>query len=248
MSIITMIRSILFNIAFYIFAIIYIASLILLCVWPNDWLVRKGIMGFCHGCSFLARIIMGIKIEYRGIEKLPKDSALILLSKHQSYFDPILAFKIRPDVTALAKKELFNTPFLGTVLRKANIIRVDRQSRTAHEAMPLAGQHVVDSRRALIVYPEATRVTVGKEKKLKSGAYHLQKDHELPVYPVSTNAGVFWSNGFWHSSGTAIYQIGDPFPSGLSKSEFMVRAQKEVVDASDNLMLEAGVTKEKLGL
>lgn len=242
MTFINAIRSILFNIIFYLFSLIYIPSLVLLCLWPNDWLVRRGIAGYCLVCKVIGLVIMGIRWEYRGLEKLPKDGALILLSKHQSYLDPILAFKVRNDITALAKRELFDLPFLGHVFKKAHIIRVDRKSRKAHEAMPAAGKHVRDSGSALIVYPEATRVPVGQKRRLKSGAYYLQRDHDLPVYPVATNAGLFWSKGFWHKPGTAIYEIGDPFPADLSKEDFMDLTEKTVVSRSDILMQEAGYT------
>ncbi|WND04130.1 lysophospholipid acyltransferase family protein [Temperatibacter marinus] len=243
MSILNVIRSIIFNIVFYCFALIWIPGLGIFCFVANEKWARKGVAGFCNGSKIIARIFMGIRYEYRGLDKLPSEGAIIMLSKHQSNFDPILAFKGRRDLTALAKKELF-FPFMRTIFRKMSVIKVDRQSRKAHEAMPEAGKKVAESNLALVVYPEATRVPVGEKRKLKSGAYYLQKDLDIPVYPISTNAGVFWGKGFWHKSGTAIYQVGDPFPTGLTKEAFMKLANEKIIKESEALMIEGGVSPE----
>lgn len=247
MIVITLLRTLIFKIFFYSFCLLFFPVFALKCVLFGKRNYQAWIDFFCTTSKVLCHYICGITCEYRGIEKLPKDgSPLILLSKHQSYLDPILAFKARNDVTALAKKELFAIPFLGRILKTMDVFKVDRQSNKAHEAMPKVGQDVVDSGRALIIYPEATRVPAGSFRKLKSGAYYLQRDHDLPVYPVSTNAGMFWTKLFWMHPGTAIYEIGDPFPEGLSKAEFMQAAHETVVLGSEALMVEAGFDQEKL--
>lgn len=239
MKVINGIRSILFNLAFYVSSLTLIPLMALASLLPGNRMTRPLVKLYCRVNLILARVIMGIKVEYRGVENLPQ-GALILLSKHQSYMDPMLAFIIRQNVTALAKKELFSIPLLGRVLRKINIIRVDRQSRTAHEAMPAAAEEVIRGNCPLIVYPEATRVGVGERRKLKPGAYYMQRDHDLQVYPVASNAGMFWSRGFWHQPGTVVYEIGDVFPTDLTKDGFIALAEEKVVKRSEQLMIEGG--------
>lgn len=235
------IRSLLFNLIFYPFSLLFLGLVVApLCFARTDGPVRRGIYWYCVGALWVARLCSGIKYEHRFADRLPKDGALIIAAAHQSNMDPILTYLVRSDVTALAKKELFRLPFVGQILTKAKIIRIDRQSRSAHRGMDDVAEHVHEYGRPLIVYPQATRVAIGKKKPLKTGAYYLYKDAGLKVYPVATNTGLFWSRGFWHRAGTAVFQIGEAFPEGLSKAEFMERMHEEVVVKSNELVRDAG--------
>ncbi|WP_417450130.1 lysophospholipid acyltransferase family protein [Kordiimonas sp.] len=235
------IRSILFNIVFYPFTILYCGGVLMpLCLAKTDGPVRRGILVYCNSSLWIARICLGLKHEYRGLEKLPKRGSFILAAAHQSNMDPILTFPLRNDVTALAKKQLFQVPFIGTALKKAGIVRIDRESHTAHKGMEQVAEHIQETGRPLIVYPQATRVRPGDQRRLKSGAYYLQAETNLPVYTVSTNTGLFWTKGFWHRSGTAIYEIDGPLEQGLDKAAFMAVLEKAIVRRSDELTLEAG--------
>lgn len=233
--------SILFNFAFYPFTLIYCGLfLVPLCFVASENVVRKGVHIYCKGSMLIAWITVGIRHEYRGTDKLPKEGALILAAAHQSNLDPIMTFPLRNDVTALAKKQLFSLPFIGTVLKKMRIVRIDRESKTAHRGMDDVAREVLELERPLIVYPQATRVPIGQTKRLKSGAYHLQENTSLPVYTVSTNTGLFWTKGFWHRGGTAVYEIDGPFPAGMNKDAFMALMKEKVVDRSHELVEEAG--------
>lgn len=238
------IRSLLFNLTFYPFTLLFCGLVVApMCFAKTDGPVRKGIGWFCVGSLWLARVCAGARYEYRNESHIPASGAFILAAAHQSNMDPMLTYLLRSDVTALAKRQLFNLPFIGPILKKAQIIRVDRESKTAHRSMDSVVEHIVEYQRPLIVYPQATRVAPGKYKKLKTGAYYLYKDSDLPVVPVATNTGLFWTRGFWHRAGTAVFQVGEPFPKGLSKEEFMKRLDEEVVQKSDALIREAGYGK-----
>lgn len=235
------IRSVLFNFTFFPFTLLFATfAIIPAAIVGGEKGARRGVYYYCKGSLFLARWVMGIRIEYRGIEKLPKTGPVILAPAHQSNVDPMLAFMLRQDVTALAKKELFRIPAIGQVLKAMRAIRIDRQSGDAHKAMKGVGEQIREEGKVLIVYPQGTRVKIGKSKKLKSGVFHLAKDTGLPVYTVATSAGLFWSRGFFHRSGTIVYEIVEKLPEGLDKPEFMKHIEQDVVIKSDKLVTEAG--------
>ena len=235
------IRSIFFNIVFYPFTLIFCGLVVApLCFAKTDGPVRRGVGWYSAGSLWVARIFGGIRHEYRFPERLPKEGALIIAAAHQSNMDPMLTCLLRSDVTALAKKELFSLPFIGAILTKIQVIKIDRKSKTAHKGMESVADHLSEYKRPLIVYPQATRVAVGTSKRLKSGAYYLYKDAGLKVYPVATSTGLFWTRGFWHRAGTAVFQVGEAFPEGLSKEEFIKRMHEEIVVKSNALMREAG--------
>lgn len=241
MLIINAIRSLLFNVAFYSFGILFLGLVTLpLCYIGNEHSVRRMVDVFCRGARWLARWVMGIKTEYRGLENLPHDTGFILAAAHQSNMDPILTFPIHGGVTALAKKELFSMPIVGKILSNMGIIRIDRQSKNAHSAMEGVGEQVAAKKSLLIIYPQGTRVPVGQTKRMKSGAYHLHAESGLPVIPVATNTGAFWTKGFLHRSGQAVYEIHPQMEPGLSKEAFMEKLEEIVVDRSHTLIAEAG--------
>lgn len=241
MRIIDGIRSVFFNLIYYPFSILYLGLVVLpFCFGGSERRVRALVDGYCRACRWIARWVMGIRHEYRGLEHLPKEGGFILAAAHQSNFDPILTFPLHKGVTALAKKELFATPIVGQILRKMGIIRIDRQAKTAHKGMQDVGRQVAEEERLLIVYPQGTRVPIGESKKLKAGVYHIHADTGLPVIPVSTNSGLFWTKGFFHRSGTTIYEVGPPFPAGLAKDAFMKKIEHYVLGRSHELVTDAG--------
>jgi len=241
MRIVDGIRSIFFNVIFIGFSILFLGLVVLpFCFGKSEARVRALVDVYCRSCCFIARWVMGIRHEYRGLENLPKEGGFILAAAHQSNMDPIMTFPLHPGVTALAKKELFSTPIVGQILRKMGIIRIDRQAKNAHKGMEDVGRQVTEQGLLLIVYPQGTRVPIGQSKRLKTGAYHMHADTGLPVIPVSTNTGLFWTKGFFHRSGKAVYEIGPQFPPGLTKDAFMERLNHYVVEHSHELIAEAG--------
>ncbi len=240
MTIGNIVRSILFNLLFYSFTVVYCLLILPLCLLPGEGPVRKGIHGFCLGSVWLARHIMGITFEYRFPERMPKEGALVIAAAHQSYMDPMLAFFLRHDVTALAKKELFQLPLIGQLLRKMNVIRVYRGTGKAHRGMQDVAKKINEKGQPLIVYPQATRVAIGHHRELKAGAYFIQEQGEIPVYPIATSTGACWTRGFWHRSGTVIFEVCEPIEAGLSKAEFMTRLEHDVVERSHELIIETG--------
>jgi len=241
MRIIDGIRSILFNIVFYGFSILFLGLVILpVCFIGNEKAVRGLVDFYCRTSRGIAKWVMGISYEYRGLENIPQDHSFILAAAHQSNLDPIMTFPLRSGVTALAKRELFATPIVGQILKKMGIIRIDRQAKNAHKDMQRVGEQVKKGNNLLIIYPQGTRVPVGKSKRLKSGVYHMHADTQLPVITVSTNTGLFWTKGFLHRSGHAVFEVHPPLELGLGKDAFMKKIEEHVVDRSHELMAEAG--------
>jgi|GEM_PF-449844 len=233
-------RSIIFNVLFFLSAIISFTVFTITTLASSDTALRVCVKYWIKSSLFMARWVMGIKIEFRNLDKLPKEGAMIVAAKHQSNLDPLLIYTVRSDVTAFAKKELFDLPVMGLLLKKMRIICVDRGKGTAHKSMDVVKDQVIGFKRPLLVYPEGTRVPVGQRRKLKSGAYFAQESHDLPVYTVATNSGCFWTRGFWHKSGTVVFEVDGPLGDNLSRSEFMAELHEKVVVRSDILMRESG--------
>jgi 1-acyl-sn-glycerol-3-phosphate acyltransferase len=234
---IKIVRSILFNLAFYTFTLLWATGLLITIPLPGRRAMSRGIWLWTHAVLWMARVIAGITVEVRGAEHLRPNEALIIVSKHMSDLDAIVIFHHLPDMTALAKKELFRVPVIGLLLRKLDIVRIDRQSGQAHQEMPRVIRAIREGKRPLVVFPEGTRTLPGQHRPLKSGAYYLQEDGSLPVVPMATNSGLHWPRGLGkRRPGRVVYIIGAPLAHSTDKAHFMKQVNMQVMDLSDQLM------------
>jgi 1-acyl-sn-glycerol-3-phosphate acyltransferase len=78
-------RSLVFNLVFYVALVIWMIFAL-----PTFLMPRPALMGlvdlWARSNIWLMRLICGIKVEYRGVEKIPK-GPLIVAAKHQSMWD-----------------------------------------------------------------------------------------------------------------------------------------------------------------
>ena len=107
------------------------------------------------------RVICNIKVEYRGLEKIPK-GPLIVASKHQSMWETFALLQFFDQPLFILKRELEWIPFFGWYLIKADMIGIDRSAggRALLDMTRRAGEAVRRGRQ-LIIFPEGTR-TAGR--------------------------------------------------------------------------------------
>jgi len=128
------------------------------------------------------------KIEYIGLENVPKDKGFILCCNHISAFDPILiAIKLKPQCHFMAKAELFKNKALAFLLSHLGAFPVSRgKGDTA--AIDVAIDHVKNGR-VVAIFPEGTRSKTGEMGKLKSGAVVVAAQTEGGLQPCVIKKG-----------------------------------------------------------
>lgn len=232
-------RTVLFNLIFFPLTLLWATGLLFTFLIPGPGALRAGIMAWTRVVFWLLRVVAGIRVEVRGVGNLPRGRAAMLVSKHMSDLDPIVTFSLMPDMTALAKKELFRIPIIGLILKKLGIVRVDRQAGTAHRDMPDVIARIKAMGRPLVVYPEGTRAHPGERRKLKRGVFFLQKDEGLDAIPLCTNSGLHWPKGtLLKRPGTVVYEIGEPLQPMDDKDAYMAQIEDRIIDRSEQLMHE----------
>jgi 1-acyl-sn-glycerol-3-phosphate acyltransferase len=221
---------VIFAAAFYIWFTIIGVSLLPLMLGPRRWVVRA-LSVFAKGIIVLLRVIVGIRVEVRGRENIPKGAALIA-PKHQCAFDTFGPFAWLNDVCFVMKKELVWTPFLGMYALKAGMIVVDREGRSgALRKLVRDAKDRFRHERQLVIFPEGTRGDSGVPGDYKPGIAALYRELDLPVYPVATNSGAHWpAHGFPSKPGTIVFEYLEPIPPGLKRAEFM-RTLSERIEA-----------------
>jgi 1-acyl-sn-glycerol-3-phosphate acyltransferase len=138
-------------------------------------------------CVRLVVWLAGVRMDIQGLERIPRDRAVVFMPNHQGNADPPALFAVLPPMLALAKKELFSIPILGRAMRMRGFIPVDRKNRErAVQAVEEAVVKLKDGY-SFIAFPEGTRSRDGRLQPFKKGVFVMAIKAGVPVVPVSVS-------------------------------------------------------------
>lgn len=142
-----------------------------------------------HGCARTwSRLILRtsrIRLDVAGLENIPRET-VIFCSNHPSAMDiPILFVSLPLQFRFVAKRSLFNIPFLGWHLWRSGHIPVERDR--PHKAMKSLDQAAERIRAgcSVVLFPEGHRSRDGSLGKFKAGSFYLAIKAGVPVVPVT---------------------------------------------------------------
>ena len=232
------IRSILFNVAFYVSLVVW-----LIIALPTFLMPYRAIVGVAKAWGrynlFLLRAICGLGADFRGIEKIPQ-GPLLVAAKHQSAWETFALLWLFDDPTFIMKRELQWIPLFGWLALKGRMIPVDRGAGSSGlNAMTERARDELMKGRQIIIFPEGTRRPAGAEPRYKYGIVRLYAGANVPVLPVALNSGLFWRRrSILRPPGTIVAQALDPIQPGLGEEEFMARLQNDIETATARLIEE----------
>src|SRR3954470_7107428 len=229
-------RSLLFNVLFYLVLAFWVIVGI-----PTFLMPRRGIVTiaqcWARSSIWLLRLICGIKVEYRGLEKIP-EGPLIVASKHQSMWETFALLQFFEQPLFILKRELKWIPLFGWYLIKSDMIGIDRAAggRSLLQMARRAGEAVRRGRQ-LIIFPEGTRTAVDSPPQYKTGVAQIYVDCGVTCLPVALNSGLFWPRRtFMRYPGTLVVEFLDPLPPGLLRRDFIARVSMVIEDATKRLV------------
>ncbi len=233
-------RAWIFNLTFYIGSLFWSIALLWVLFLPEDK-VRKTVHFFYYRyVNFIIRHIMGIKLEIKGLENLPKEGSYILASKHQSAYETLILPYLIPNIAIILKEELTKIPLWGLYPKKLGMIAIDRGSGTrAMRSIVKGALRTKGEDRPILIFPQGTRVPPGAQESYKSGVAKVYKDTELPIIPMALNAGLCWPrNGFIKKAGTITFEFLPMIPAGQKPQE-MIKNLESTLEAHSNALLPA---------
>jgi 1-acyl-sn-glycerol-3-phosphate acyltransferase len=150
------VRSCLFNIAFYINLLFWMILGLPALILPRRWFIRLA-KAWAGTSLWLLRVVAGVDVEWRGREHI-SNGALLVASKHQSAWETFALFVIFDDPAFVMKRELMWIPFFGWYAMKGKMIALDREA-TAKGMTTLIteAQKAITEGRQIILFPEGTR-------------------------------------------------------------------------------------------
>jgi len=129
----------------------------------------------------------GIRVEVSGREHVPAGVSCIFLPNHVSNLDPPVLLPMLPGMSSvLLKKELMRIPILGTAMRMAKFVPVERGSRRdAAQASVAAAAAALKSGLHILIFAEGTRSKDGRLAAFKRGPFYLAMETGAPIVPIA---------------------------------------------------------------
>jgi len=138
----------------------------------------------------LVRTLFGLRV--RGIERLPKQGAYVLVANHMTNVDPLavayFVYRILGRAPHfMAKESLFRLPVVGKILLAAGQIPVYRSSGNRNDEPLRVAHEYLKRGHTIAIFPEGT---LTRDPELwpmrgRSGAVRLALDTNVPVYPMA---------------------------------------------------------------
>jgi len=194
----------------------------------SDPVYKAGVLG-AKFCLWLA----GVKLEVIGRDKIPQNQSLVFMPNHQSYGDSPIVLPILPPVIALAKKEFFRVPILGSGMRLCKFIPVDRKHRQrAIQSMNEAAERLRRGE-SFVGFPEGTRSPDGRLQPFKKGVFMMAINAHVPIVPMSISGShrVMRKDDWAIHPGTVRVTIHDPIPTAGCKMDDRERIMERVRQA-----------------
>ncbi|MDP6542177.1 MAG: lysophospholipid acyltransferase family protein [Phycisphaerales bacterium] len=165
----------------------------------------------------LLRILFVVLYRYRrhGKDNVPKTGPVLLVSNHQSNFDPPLVGFLSVDrpFKSIARATLFSSKILSFLMRRFGVISIRRGEsdtsaiRSAISELKAGG--------SVMIFPEGTRTVDGSVGEFQRGVWILIRRGNAMVLPVGIDGAynVWPIGGKLKLRGYIEIEAGDPIPS-----------------------------------
>jgi 1-acyl-sn-glycerol-3-phosphate acyltransferase len=229
-------RTILFNLCFYLNTMLYMIVCLPVLALPRRALWRA-VDSWTSVNLWLLDKICGVKFEFHGRERIPP-GPLIVAAKHQSTGETYALLGLFADPVYVLKRELMWIPIFGWYCWKARMIPVNRGARAAALAeMSKRAKQEIAHRRQIIIFPEGTRRPPDAKSNYKYGVAFLYSELNVPCLPIALNSGLYWPRRSWHMRpGTIRVEILEPILPGMHPDAFLARLQNELEPATARLL------------
>ena len=219
-------RSLLFALVFYAGTILFVLAAVAALVFG-----RRGVRAVAnawarfHGAC--ARLILGIRTRIEG--KVPEGGVLIA-AKHESMFETLEMPVLFRNPAVVMKQELARIPIWGWLARRYGMIPIDREGGAAalRRLLREASEATAEGR-AIVIFPEGTRVPHGEAPPLQPGFAGLYRALNLPIVPLALDSGKAWGRTLLGKRpGIVTFRFGEPIPPGRPRREAEARVHEAI--------------------
>ncbi len=232
-----LIRTLIFNLFLYTgIVLVFLIAIPTLLLPPKFTLLFGKFLGYY--VVFVVRFFLNTKVEFKGIENIPKTEKYFLASAHQSMFETFALQSVIDYPIFILKKELLKIPLFGLYLKKIKSIKIVRDTTTKDNLnfFEKIANVVKNENRPLLIFPQGTRVKFEERIAFKKGVGRIYKTLNIACVPVALNSGKVWpKNGFLKYPGKIIVSFLKPIESGMEKETFLKILEQKIYHEMDIL-------------
>ena len=225
-----LLRSLLFN--FFLYAGIILVFLIAIpaLLLPSKITLLFGkFLG--HYVIVIVRIFLNTKVEFKGIENIPKTEKYFVACAHQSIFETFALQSILDYPVFILKKELLKIPLFGLYLKKIKSIEIVRDTTTKDNLnfFDKVANIIRNEKRPLLIFPQGTRVKIDDNVPFKKGVGRIYEALNISCVPIALNSGNVWpKKGIMKYPGKITISLLEPIKPGLNRDEFINSLESKV--------------------
>lgn len=134
--------------------------------------------------------LSGVSVTYIGENRIPKDTPVLYVGNHRSYFDIVMTYVRVPRTTGyISKVEFLKIPLLSNWMKNLHCLFLDRSDLKAGMKTILAAIEEIKNGVSICIFPEGTRNS-GEELSLlpfHSGSFKIAEKTGCPIIPISMN-------------------------------------------------------------
>lgn len=158
--------------------------------------------------------ISGTRVIARGEENVPKDTAVLYVGNHRSYYDIILTYVRVPRPTGyVAKLEMKRIPLLNVWMYHLHCLFLDRNNIKEGLKTILKGVEKARSGISICIFPEGTRNRTEQDfLPFHEGSFKIAEKADVPVVPITIvgTSGIFEDHIPFIRKQTVIIEYGKP--------------------------------------
>ena len=230
-------RSLLFNLFLYAgIVVVFLIALPSLLLPVKITLLFGKFLG--HYVVFVVRVFLTTKVEFKGIENIPKTEKYFIASAHQSMFETFALQSVLNYPVFILKKELLKIPLFGLYLKKIKSIEIKRDTTTKDNLnfFDKVASIVKNENRPLLIFPQGTRVRVDEVIPFKKGVGRIYEALNISCVPVALNSGNVWpKKGMIKYSGKITVSFLKPIKPGFNRDEFIKDLEVKIYNEIKNI-------------
>lgn len=183
--------------------------------------------------------LSGTKVIVLGEENVPKDTAVLYVGNHRSFYDIILTYNRVPRPTGyVAKKEMLKVPLLSIWMKYLHCLFLDRDNIKEGMKTILAAIEKAKAGISICIFPEGTRnKTADTFLPFHEGSFKIAEKSGVPIIPMTiVNSSAIFEDHFPKiKKATVIIEYGKPlYISELSKEDkkFIGAKVKDIIEST----------------
>lgn len=187
-----------------------------------EWLFRKwkpqkadkSSLAIVNWAFRIVIFLSGTKVIVLGEENVPKDTPVLYVGNHRSFYDIILTYVRVPRPTGyVAKKEMLKVPLLSVWMRRLHCLFLDRADvkqglKTILEAIEKTKEGI-----SICIFPEGTRNKINDSfLPFHDGSFKIAEKGKIPVVPMTivNSSAIFEDQMPKIKKATVILEYGKP--------------------------------------